>query len=223
MKKPIENILEESKKIDITASAKEVLTWIANNANNVEQFIDNQRRMFKLDLIIDGDDSGAMASIRKLQDLYRAIPEDPTPNVEVDSNNFSDLESMLTDEEKSLLQEIQKCRSELDEVSKKIFQAMKDETDLLEKIFNIMGFYYELQGINEGRLLLEEVAGEVDIIKFEYESFPIGVSVFAPVINTIDEETGEITKEGGEVIKRYTIPEGFTVWLEIAFKSKKEK
>lgn len=215
-KLPISTILEHSEKIDVALASKEVLTWIANN---VEQFIDNQRRMFKLDLIIDAEET--MAEIKKLQDLYRAIPNDPSSNVDVDlaNDNYNDILASLPQEDQDLIEQIQGCRSKLDEVTEGVFKAMKSETDLLESLFKRMGFYYELQGINEGRLLLDELDGEVDVLKFEYESFPVAVQVNSPNLEILNGD-GTITKEGGEKVCEYVIPEGFTVWLEIAFKSR---
>ena len=215
-KLPISTILEHSQKIDTTLASKEVLTWIANN---VEQFIDNQRRMFKLDLIIDAEDT--MTEIKKLQDLYRAIPNDPSSNVDIDlsNNNYNDILESLPKEDQDLIEQIQSCRSKLDEVTEKVFKEMKSQIDLLESLFKRMGFYYELQGINEGKLLLDELYGEVDVLKFEYESFPVAVQVNSPSLEKINED-GTTTKEGGEKVCEYVIPEGFTVWLEIAFKSR---
>jgi hypothetical protein len=43
----------------------------------------------------------------------------------------------------------------------------------------------------------------VSILKFEYEAFSVGVKVRNPKENN--------------TIKEYVIPEGFTIWIEIAF------
>ena len=70
-KLPIEDILEDAKKIDASLIADEVVVWLEAN---VENFIDNHSRIFNLDLILDAEDQ--MVETRKLQDLYRAIPDD---------------------------------------------------------------------------------------------------------------------------------------------------
>jgi len=215
-KLPISEILERSQNIDVNLCAKEILIWIANN---VEQFIDNQRRMFKLDLIIDAQET--MSESKKLQDLYRSIPNDPSSSGDIDltNDNYNEILDSLPTEDKDLIEQIQNCRSKLDEVTENVCQAMKSKTDLLDSLFKRMGWYYELQGINEGVLLLDELDGEVDIIKFEYESFPVAVKVNAPNVESFNED-GSVTKTGGETVCEYVIPEGFTVWIEIAFKSR---
>ena len=215
-KKPIPQIIKESADINAQTAAKEILIWIANN---VEQFIDNQKRMFKLDLIIDAEET--MPEIRKLQNLYRAIPNDPVANIDGDLSvdNYNEVIANLSPEDRELIDNIQACRTHLDTVSNQVFEAMQSDQDLLEALFKRMGWYYELQGINQGELLLNELKGEVDIVKFEYECFPIAVQVTAPKIERMNKD-GTITKEGGEVANEYVIPEGFTIWLEIAFRSK---
>jgi hypothetical protein len=84
---------------------------------------------------------------------------------------------------------------------------------LLKDLFKRMSFYYEMKGINNGNILLQEVIGEVDITKFEYEAFPIGVKVLSSDKNKNEED---------RVVKEYAIPEGFTIWMEIAFKAKQQ-
>lgn len=218
-KKEIEVILNESKDIDTVEGAKEILKWIANN---VEEFIDNQRKIFKLDLVLDAEDGATetMPNIRLLQDLYRAIPEDPVSNLE-DSDDFDKAVESLNEDDKDQLELIQNCRKQLDEVSQEIHKNIKNEDELLNAIFKRMIFYYEIKGVNNGILLLQELEGEVDVIKFEYESFPVEVKVASPIIET-ENEDGILNKEGGDIVTHYVIPEGFTVWLEIAFKTKQE-
>jgi hypothetical protein len=190
-KKSIAQILEESKSVDTDGVAMEVLTWINNN---VEQFIDNQVRLFKLDLIIDAEDGAVetMPLTKKLQDLYRAIPEN------------------------GLEEQVGKCRERLDSIAEEIYLKMKSNTDMLSSIFKHMGFYYEMKGINQGNLLVDELSGEVSINKFEYEAFTVGVQISAPNVHFEDNDAKK------EIVKEYMIPEGFTVWIEIAFKPKKQ-
>ena len=68
---------------------------------------------------------------------------------------------------------------------------------------------------------MEEICGEVDVVNLEYEAFPMGVKVYAPTTEGID-ENGNIVKSGGEEVKDYVVPEGFTILLEIAFKTNKQ-
>ncbi|MFA7219186.1 MAG: hypothetical protein WC119_01605 [Synergistaceae bacterium] len=208
-KRTIKEIYKDAETINVEVAAKEILTW---TANNVEQFIDNQKRKFKLDLVIDAEEGAqeTFPETRKLQNLYRAIPEDSASIV--NPKDIQDVIDNLSEEEIKEMEDIQHCREALDEISENIWQSMKQNEELLEAIFKRMAFYYEMKGINKGELLLQELKGEVDIVKFEYESFPVQVHI-------TDSALGDTERE---VVKDYVIPEGFTVWLEIAFKPKKQ-
>lgn len=219
-KKTFQDITKESKEIDVEIAAREILIWAANN---VEEFIDNQRKIFKLDLIIDAEDGAteSMPAIRKLQDLYRAIPEDP----ELDIENLGDEDAtydQLTDTQKGEITKIQRCRAVLDTVTNDVYLCMKTNEDLRSELFKRMAFYYEMKGLSSGNLLIDALSGEVDVNKFEYEAFPVGVQVRSPIVERKGVD-GNLTKEGGKIINEYVIPEGFTLWLEIAFKAKNQQ
>jgi len=219
-KMSIPEIIARSEKIDVTLASKEILTWIANN---VEEFIDNQRRMFKLDLIVDAEEGSqeTLPTVRALQNLYRAIPEDPVSVNNLDNCSFQSALDAMTEEDSAFMEKIQNCKSILDEVSANVYKAIKEEKELLQAIFKRMSFYYEIAGVSNGNLLLQELDGEVDVIKFEYEAFPVAVQVTSSKTEKINED-GTITCSGGEAISEYVIPEGFTVWIEIAFKAKQK-
>lgn len=208
-KRAIKEIYKDAETINVEVAAKEILTWIANN---VEQFIDNQKRKFKLDLVIDAEEGAqeTFPETRKLQNLYRAIPEDSTSIV--NPKDIQDVIDNLSEEEIDAMEDIQNCREALDKISENIWQSMQQNEELLEAIFKRMAFYYEMKGINKGELILQELKGEVDIVKFEYDSFPVQVHITGSALG----------KAEREVVKDYVIPEGFTVWLEIAFKPKKQ-
>ena len=88
---------------------------------------------------------------------------------------------------------------------------MKRSKKNLAKLFKRMIFYYELVGFEDGKPLTKELEGIVDIPKFEYEAFSIGVKIIArPDSNDRSEK---------KTLKQYTIPEGFVVFLEIAYGS----
>jgi len=220
-KKEIPTIIEESQSIDVEESAREILTWAANN---VEQFIDNQKKIFKLDIVIDAEEGATetMPVTRRLQNLYRALPDDPELSItEAMNEDTMSMLDNLTDEQNELIGQIQQCKATLDTITNDIFLCMRSNEELLAALFKRMAFYYEMQGISQGNLLIEELTGEVDVSKFEYEQFPVGVQVTAPIIEKMDED-GNVTEEGGNVVNEYVIPEGFTMWLEIAFKSKQK-
>lgn len=221
-KKSIDDILNEIGEIDVEEASSEILKWMANN---VEEFIDNQKKIFKLDLTIDAEDgaSETMPSIRKLQDLYRAMPNDPESADGSSIDNLDEAINSLSKKDLAFIDELQACREELDTVTSRVFDAMKANHELLRALFKRMIFYYELQGVSKGNLLLQELDGEVDINKFEYESFPVAVQVTEPKVEIHNPSDGSVTQKGGDVSYEYTIPEGFTIWLEIAFRPKQRE
>ena len=229
MNEKIETIINNSKSISPEKIGQEVLAWVISN---VENFIDNQNKVFKLDLVVD--EAEGMEESKKLNDLYKAIPDDE--------------ESC-----EKTIDESEKCRRILDEITNKAFEYIKNNV-LLEKLFERMSFYYgrvikspenkaraiqidkelkelfykkenastedklEIQKqivekIQEGERLVKfsELDGVVSITKFEYDAFEVGVQ-----IKDANNEEGFKRK----ILKEYVIPEGFTIWLEINFKNK---
>lgn len=229
-KRPINDILKDAKKIDVDLSSKEILDWLIGN---VENFIDNHAKMFKLDLIMDGIKE--LSESKKLQDLYRAIPDDEG----------------LSEEE---VDRAQKCRRTLDEITSKVYDKMAKDKKKLEELFGRMIFFYEkvipsaenrkqalridaelkelflqkekldergqkriqkkiVEKIKEGENLIqfERLEGAVNITKFEYEAFSVGLMVKAK-----DDQDSEVKR----VVKETVIPEGFTLWLELSYKPK---
>jgi hypothetical protein len=227
----VEEIIEDSKNIDTQKIATETLNWVIAN---VEGFIDNQNKMFKLDLVIEN--VKWMEETKKLQDLYRAIPEDQeNEEINVDKS--------------------EKCRRILDEITTKAFSSMK-ESELLKTLFGRMVFFYEkpilnmenkrtalkideelkvlfnekeaakeedkykvqeriVEKIKEGEKLVKftQLDGDVNITNFEYEAFDLKVQI----------KEGKANKKEGEerkILKEYEMQEGFTLWLEINFKHK---
>ena len=234
-KKPINDIIEQSKNVNPEKISVEVLTWVINN---VESFIDNQNKIFKLDLVVD--DVKNMEETKKLLDLYRAIPDDEEKdNKELDKS--------------------EKCRRLLDEITVNAFEHIKGSKELLKKLFERMSFYYEkiipspenkrramaidedlkklfkqkeeatkeeqvkiqekiVEKIKEGESLVKftELEGSANIINFDYEAFDVGVQIKeGQNPNRPIEDTEE-----KNILKEYTIPEGFALWVEISYKQK---
>ena len=209
-KKTLEEITELSQNVDTDKAAEEILKWLTEN---VAHYIDNKEREFRIDLVIEEKSSENMENIKLLQDLYRAIPDDEDY---VDADKIEELmasgnlEDALKDED---LQKIVACRETLDNLSFQIHDKMR-ESDKLPGLFEAMIYYYEMIGINEGMPLLKDLSGEVDIIEFEYEAFNIGVNVVSGLVDSQDESAKVKDKK---IVQQYTIPEGFTILLEIAF------
>jgi len=198
----IKEILEESKKIETQNVANEVLNWLIMN---VENFIDNQKREFKIDFILD---SAKMSETTKLQNLYKAIPESDT------KISLKEIGS-IKNTDASYFKNVNKCRNELDKITKKCLKDMQKSEELLSTLFKRMIFYYEMVGISKGNILLKQLEGGVTITEFDYEAFSVDVSTkrYTPVV-----ENGEVIFEKIDEEKNYTIPEGFAIWLEISFR-----
>jgi len=209
-KKTLEEIHELAKNVDTQKAADEVLQWLTEN---VAHFIDNKEKEFRIDLVIEEKSGEKMENIKLLQDLYRAIPDD---SEYVDADKVADLmangsiDDVFEDEDfKSLVE----CREALDSLSFEIHDKMR-ESDKLRGLYQAMIYYYEMIGINAGLPLLKELNGEVDIIEFEYESFNVAVTTVEGVVDITDETN---TAKDKKVVQQYTIPEGFTMVIEIAF------
>ncbi len=181
--KNLELIVEESKSLNSDKISEEVLIWLTKN---VENFISNQETKFKIDLILDKESETLedMEEIKKLQDLYSAIPED-------DEMSKKELERSF------------EVRTILNKITSDVFEKINSKDELLNNLFKRMAYYYELKGINKGKMLIQELTGKVSILNFEYEAFSVGVKI-----------RNAQTKD---TVKQYMIPEGFTLWLEIAF------
>ena len=199
-KKPVKQILEEVKKINAKKIAKEVIKWLTAN---VENYIDNHVRMFKLDLVLDSEKS--MLETRKLQDLFRAIPDDP-----------GDVSGAKKDE---LIQEAQECRTVLNTAVEESHREIKTSKKALDKLFKRLVYYYELKGLKDGLPIVQEQNGIVEILKFEYEAFSVGVKVLRGD-DAVDEDGAVLKKGEKKTLKQYVVPEGFTIWIELAFKPK---
>lgn len=205
-KKDIKDILKEAKSINYNKMAEEILIWLTKN---VENYISNQETKFKLDIILDNDCNTIedMEELKKLQDLYRAIPDDEF--FRIDQTKAKEKENFIVKNTEVLnLDEINKARETLDLITERTFIAMNNKVELLENLYKRMVFYYELKGVNKGQLLLQKLDGKVAILRFEYEPFSVGVKIRDP------------QKE--KVVKEYIIPEGFSIILEIAFSQVKE-
>jgi len=240
IKRPISEILEDVDKIDSNKVAEEVLEWVIEN---VENFIDTQSKTFKLDLVVDSSES--MQETKKLQDLYRAIPDDEE----------------CTEQQ---IEEAQQTRRILDKVVSRSFDIIQTKKEDLDNLFKRMKYFYEkvipssenkkraleideelkvlinqkeslesqkekdtLQKqinsvVKEGESLInyESLGGSVSIINFDYEAFSVGVKLLEGQ-NPDDKEVKEKIEKA--VYKQYVIPEGFAVWVQISVKQEQRQ
>jgi hypothetical protein len=201
-------------KINTTKASEEVLNWLIAN---VENYIDNHAKQFKLDLIIDKHNK-EMPELKKLQDLYRKLPDKDIklPN---SVKTIEDAEKAIKSTKyKSILKEATEEKKLLDNITKEIFSKINKNKELLDKLFVRMAFYYELVGFNNGKPIMKQISGAISVTNFDYEAFDVDVKIKTPTYYIRNEETNEIEKIVGDD-KEYTIQEGFTVWIEISFVS----
>jgi len=195
-KKILQKINKDGKKIETKVLASEVLKWLIDN---VESYVDNHVKMFKIDLIVDNVES--MKTVKALQDLYRKLP---TQEEEVEIQTAKDGTAVL--------ELIAETRTELDRVTKQAWEDMKESKSDLEQLFKRLVFYYELKGFKDGKPLIQELDGIIDIINFEYENFSVGVQIKKG--QDVETEDGLVQGEK-KTVKEYMIPEGFTCWIEL--------
>lgn len=192
----IDEILERKDLINKEKAAEELIEWLKVNVPN---FIDNKERLFKIDLVIAEESKENIENIKLLQDLYRGIKEDSFYiGEDGDNKTFEE----ITEED---LKDVMSVRGELDKITEEINEHIL-KSEKLKELFDVMVFYYELSGINKGKLVLKELTGSVSV-SLQYDSFDVGVKV----IDSITKET----------CKEYIVPEGFSVSLEIAFRDVK--
>jgi len=208
-KKSLKEIVKLSKKVNAEKAALEVIKWLTDN---VQHFIDNKEKEFRIDLVVDEKSEEDMTHIKMLQDLYRAIPDD---SEFIDAEKAEELmRGNLNDalEDKDL-KALVECRDVLDKVSFKIHDNIKSSKNLAG-LYEAMIFYYEMIGLNQGQPLLKDLKGNVEVTEFMYESFNVAVTVLEGVM-TMEQDVEEECEK--DTIKQYIIPEGFSLLLEIAF------
>ena len=208
--KKIEAIMEESAGIKPKKIAEEILVWLTNN---VETFIDNHKKMFKLDLVIE---SASMPETVKLQTLYLDVPPDEI-FIPKDFADAKDWGKVSNDKRvKPFFDKLATCRETLDKVTEKAFEKMQQMEEQKQALFKRMAFFYEMVAVKDGEPLFKELVGAVDVLNFEYENFSVDVKIKAPQI-LVKKGDGSGTEIVSIKDKNYTIQSAFTLWLEIAF------
>jgi len=218
-KKDVKVILEEVKDVNVNKVAEEVLQWLEAN---VENYIDNHAKVFEipidnLDVQVDDENSVDMSETIKLQNLYRAIPEDEDvldldPEADIDEQ-IEVYESRLTDKQIKAIDELVACRAKLDETTVEVFEKMHSKEDLRAKLAKRMMYFYEMVGFQDGQPLIQEQKGLVEIVAFEYEAFSIGVRIRQSEVGLKSDDQSD-----KQIVKEYIIPEGFNCCIELSCK-----
>ena len=260
----IENIINS---LNPEIISNEILDWIYRN---IENFIDNTTKHFKLDLFLDNDD---LPETKKAQDVYRETGKIYDEIMEQKDKQPKEIETLET------------FKKKMDKIIAQSYEIMKNDKDKLRKIFEKMSFFYEkiipnpaskqralqideelkelirekeqaktemekeniqkqiVEKVNEGVALIQftELEGEIRINKFEYEAIDVGVKLINKGQMEEDEDGEIVEKETtnrsipatseekeednkkDKIIKEYTIPESFTIWLEISYAIKNLK
>jgi hypothetical protein len=243
-KRPMDEILNDAKNINVKASSNEILTWIINN---VENFMDNHMHTFKLDLVLESSEN--MLEIKKLQDLYRALPDDKDLFVHGTTQEVFDHHEEEYAKKNKELEKYQECRIILDGLTKNILGEMKDSKDLLEQLYKRMSFYYEkiipsdenrqvAERIDEElkqliikkqnsngkekeeiqQAILEKVEEGQRLVKFQEVEGVVDIINFEYEPFSVNVDINETKND--EKMKQYVIPEGFTCWVQISVKNK---
>ena len=237
----LEEIEAQIKTLENKVMAKEVLTWLISN---VENYIDNTTRYYKIDLLIDNDE---FPETRKAQNLYREcgdIYDTITQN------------PALLARSKNILEKIAECRIILDEITAEAFFAMKEDKEQLNALFKRMVFFYEkiipnpeakkraneideelkalvkekerAETVEEKKKVQEQIVKKIDegvaLVKFTELEGAVDVTKFE--YEAFDVKVSLLKKnknEDKEVINEYNIPEGFTIWLEISQRPKMKR
>jgi hypothetical protein len=241
-------IIEDAKSIDTNAAAQELLTWLIAN---VENYIDNDKKIFRIDLIID-DSVNEMPQLKKLQGLYKSVPDD-----------LGHDHGLSNKELDKLLDECVVYRETLNKVIDKIHEEA-NKLWTIKELYNRMAFYFEKiipdpnsykraleidielkdlarrhseaigplkdelrkvieEKIAEGVSILkyDKMDGNVRIESFEYEAFDISVESGSNAGGT--DTNGNTIYSDASPNNGYVIPEGFSIELSIAFESKKRQ
>jgi hypothetical protein len=152
---------------------------------NVEYFIDNQNKKFEVNIILktDSKDDPMFQELFKIDNLFKAYAKTTPISVEL---------------------------------HKKIgwiYDKINEQEDLLASLFERMAFFYEIKGINQGKLIMDELDGSVRITSVQYDNFKMGVKS-NDFVATIDGEQQTIEGSGD-----FSLDEGFAISLEISFSS----
>ena len=190
----IQDILKQSKDINPTHIADEMLDWLIKN---VENYINNHETVFPLYFTSEAlNGMQDMPCLQKLYDLYRAIQDE-----------WSDTE-------------IGECMQTLDAIVLKSKEEMDNNTVKLEALFKRMIYFYDMQSlISDGTRIIpiiQKLNGSVMINQFLYEPISIDQSVKVRMMRKKADGTLEDAGKNIEEIKK-TIPEGFILELEIMY------
>ena len=221
-KMSIPDIIKAVNELDPEAIAIEVLLWAIRN---VESYVESDKRFYQLNLILDSEDDAdgelEMPEIRKLQTLYRSIPDDSSVMSQEDlerilkENNYT-----LDEKESAKLDVIINCKKTLDDIVEKAYTIMQGLDKHLETLYKRLIWYYEMVAVKDGKPIERELEGAVAVTTFEYDAFPMAVRVRSPIIDNIsEEETGEtVEKSEDSIVREYIIPEGFIFHMELAYR-----
>jgi len=150
---------------------------------------------------------------RQLDKITEAVFEEINENKDKINELFT---RMIFFYEKIILNPESKKRAiEIDSELKSLIDGQENASDKEKK--KIQDQIIKLIQEGESIVKFEQFDGYVSVTKFEYEAFTVGVKLQS---KSTDEGNDEGNNEDAQVMKEYTIPEGFVVWLEIGYKHK---
>lgn len=233
-KKKVNDLLSASKSINGDIIALEVTNWLIKN---VENYVDNTTKYYKLDLVIDNDE---LPETRESQNIYREIGQ-------ITDHIMGN--PVLMNKSQKKLELLSEIRMILDRATNKAFDKMKSSGELMETLFKRLSFFYEKIIPNpESKKRANEIDEELKALIIEKDSMATqvekdevqkkildkineGVALVkfteldgAVSINKFEYESFDVNvslkkkddKGQSVTIKDYNIPEGFVVWMEIS-------
>jgi hypothetical protein len=173
--------------------AKEIMSWLIAN---VEQYIDNNEKIFRLYLAVDCKEK--MPESMKLQELYMAIPppkDDNDVNGAVEEAELLDI---------------------LDDVCEEVHEVINTDEQGIKDLFKRLIFFFEMTGFSQAvGPLVQKLDGSVTINELSFDSVPMEMQVKQPVMKMVD---GDWVQTGEKrVVKEVTLPAGFAIELELDY------
>lgn len=188
-------IFTKSKDVDPKAISKEIIQWMIDN---VENYVDNHRTVYRLYLTVDSNT--VMAATGLLQLLYMSIPSPKDDNDQA----AKDVEG--------------RCLDLLDDLTIKVKEELVANKEGLKSLYDRLVYYYEMTGFSsQSGPIVQQFDGYVELSEFVYEplSMEVVVSSGEDIVDSSGNHIGQNKPKA--VVKREMLPEGYAVELEIKY------
>lgn len=191
-----EQLVSASKEVDAKKIASQVLKWLIKN---VENYIDNQENIFLIYFTYDILDENGLSELKKLQNLYYAIPA----------------EGVVVNGHATSIETIQEMLQTLDTIVNESKEIMDKDSVQTGELFKRLIYFYEMVGYNKlTGPIIRKYDGHVQFNHFIYEPISMPVTVTKKMKKLMD---GELVDSGipDEVVSEFVVPEGYSLELEL--------